>query len=299
MFEALLLGGMSMILTNTWLRLTDLPVGRSQHAADIIGDKMYVHGGLINSTTLTAELFQYDLVTQDFAYLPSDLVARSGHTLSAIGGKLYAFGGHLTYAGSIGLKELWCYDLSTNQWTRLADNLYGRYNHTTNVIDGKLWVYGGDSNTGQTGIEQICCYDPATDTWTYSLTKPTINRYRHQHTVVVIDKKLYVHGGFGSSPLKDTWRYDTVNDTWAELPLVLKGRYAHSAVVIEGKMYIAGGDSQAANETYRYDPVGNVWTVLAIYPTHMWAEAVVHDGKMYVYGGSPPVPSAAMWRYTP
>lgn len=300
MLEMLLNGG-RVNRIGMWARMQDLPVARGYHAMDIIGSKIYVHGGRIDgvgSTTLSDMLFSYDLVTQEFTQLPSTLPARSEHTLNVIDGKLYVFGGHVTYASVFGLKELWCYDLTTNQWTQLADCLYGRKGHTANVVDGKLYAYGGSANTGDTGLQQIACYDPATNVWTQILSTPALNKRRYEHTSVVIDKKLYIHGGYTSTTFKDLWCYDTVNDTWTQLANSPKGRYRHTAVVIKGKMYVAMGDITTSSiESYCYDPVADTWSPLAVESKYIYAKAVAYDDKMYVYGGHS-VPSA-LWMFTP
>lgn len=118
---------------------------------------------------------------------------------------------------------------------------------------------------------------------------------RYNHSSVVIDGKIYTHGGQYRSGgyVSDLWVYDPATNTWAKLASGPYDRYGHHAVAYRGKMYVHGGwgfmagvsGSTTTNTLYVYDPVLNTWSQLASGPYCYAGSMVVIGDKFYLYGG--------------
>ena len=83
--------------------------------------------------------------------------------------------------------------------------------------------------------------------------------------------KIYVMGGFDASSVEanQTWEYDPIANTWntsrANIPVAMAG----SGASIAGQfVYLAGTFGSGGGSTlhYRYDIVGNTWTLMAPLP---------------------------------
>ena len=93
-----------------------------------------------------------------------------------------------------------------------------------------------------------------------------------------------------------TWEYDPVANTWdttrANIPVAMAG----SSAGISGQfIYLAGTWNAGAGSTvhYRYDIVGNTWTLMSPIPVAIYAPATgVVGGQIYVTGGGNPSLSA-------
>ena len=74
------------------------------------------------------------------------------------------------------------------------------------------------------------------------------------------------------------------------------------AVELDGLVYVPGGFG-GETRLERYDPIADEWRALANMPAgrhHLMA--AVHDGRLYVFGGSTPGgfnPTDTVWRYDP
>lgn len=115
---------------------------------------------------------------------------------------------------------------------------------------------------------------------------------------IAVGGKLYVFGGLapGWKPKGMVYEYDPETDTWTKkknMPLL-----SHHVALAElnGKVYVMGGFKypdhgkpgwQPIDNAWEYDPVKDSWKALAPLPTRRGAaNAVVHDGRIYVIGGA-------------
>ena len=134
-------------------------------------------------------------------------------------------------------------------------------------------------------------YDPATDSWTTRKPMPTP---RSSFGIAVVDKKIYVIGGFPNPIFPNGLNevYDTVTDTWETKASMPTARDALCANVVGGKICCIAGMAVPklidANEVY--DPSTDSWTIKAPMPDFNrfgladLTSAVV-DNKIYVFGG--------------
>ncbi|KAL9848205.1 uncharacterized protein GJ701_006702 isoform 2-T6 [Geothlypis trichas] len=91
---------------------------------------------------------------------------------------------------------------------------------------------------------------------------------RYKHACAVCRGFVYLHGGHGSTTLRDFWRYHTVKNEWEMLDCSRDGPEEleeHSMVAYKGSLYIFGGmvdsaSTQAKTPLWIYDIDSARWT---------------------------------------
>jgi N-acetylneuraminic acid mutarotase len=250
------------IPTDTWSIAAARPLPGNHHAAETIGDKLYLFGGLTADSE--GEVQIYDPAANQWSQ-GADMPFAAGSSSSAvIGGMVYVAGG-ITASGTTSRAAR--YDPATNSWTELAAMPHGR-NHTASGTDGsRLWVFGGrgpgsgDFNVTTNGFDDVQVYDPATNSWASS---------------------------------------DDAGSGLAPLPQARGGM--GKAVFLGGEFYVIGGETLTGagatpDKVYHrvdvYDPATNTWRLDAPMPTARHGIfPLAHGGKIYVavggvhFGGS-------------
>lgn len=207
-------------------------------------------------------------------------------------------------------------------WTSatLSADWSARGLHSSVVYDGKIWVIGGRSEidypfpTGSYECKNDVWYSLDGENWTSAtLSAPWPPRWGHSS--VVYDGKMWVIGGsdvdnsfFSDIYYNDVWcSSDGENWTSVTLSAPWQPRYGHTSVVYDGKMWVIGGayfeDFPSGGILYQdvwYTSDGVNWTSAtlsaACTATAGVGEAVVHDNKMWVLGGSMmPIGSNEVW----
>ena len=118
---------------------------------------------------------------------------------------------------------------------------------------------------------------------------------RDGNAVVAVGNKIYSFGGYtmgGNTPTDTAEYYDVASDAWftnSKMNLDHACAYA-AAAEIDGLVYVLGGYDPNSDKVFdsmqSFDPATGVWTTLAPLPTPLiWPEAVVLDGKIWVFGG--------------
>jgi N-acetylneuraminic acid mutarotase len=113
----------------------------------------------------------------------------------------------------------------------------------------------------------------------------------------VIDRKLYVFGGYGprggSDVRQETLIYEPASETWqrgADMPG--NNSYAACACAIGRRAYVFGGldpELFGRKTLHVYDAPSDRWVLRAPFPVHASihsAAAIAYNGKIYVIGGA-------------
>lgn len=183
-------------LTDTWIFGAPASIHRSEVAAGVLNNKIYVAGGFVNSdsNTGTGALEIYDPATDSWASGAPMPISGIGNAASAaIGGKLYIAGGTHGYWQSPAFPNLEIYDPMSDTWSAGAPLPLAVTEAGGAAIGGKFYVIGGHFGfngytlLGITGALQI--YDPVLNTWSTGAPMPTP---RFQAVVGGIDGRLIV-----------------------------------------------------------------------------------------------------------
>jgi N-acetylneuraminic acid mutarotase len=177
------------------------PTPRNRAAADAIGGKLYVVGGMQGCAPCTAlsTLEIYDPATDTWdTTAPGLPTARTGPAATAIDGKLYVIGGAdfgVPAAGpqrNLFFATLEVYDPATRSWdTTRAPMPTARREPAAAVLDGRLYVMGGTiAAGGVTAAVEV--YDPCTNTWSAASSLPAP---RSSAVAGVVGRTIHLLGG--------------------------------------------------------------------------------------------------------
>lgn len=214
-----------------WVELTPIPSGgRYSVSMIMINGKMYICGGQ-NGTVRFAQLWSYDVPTDQWSSLTAPPFARDSSASVSIDGKMYVHGG----AGSGGdSNALWVYDPITDNWTQLA-NGPANQGCTATEINGLMYLLTSDACN-------LWVYDPLSNNWTQLATLPG-TPYKYGASACTVGGKMYVYGGDSNDPPSaDFWSYDPISDTWLKITEGPTEDGYRASCVIGDEWYLFGGN---------------------------------------------------------
>ena len=180
--------------TDTWVQLVDKPTPVSDVHGALIGEKIYVPGGLGTDGRPTDVLEVYD-PRQDVwtagAQLP---VAVSAYALADFEGQLYLFGG---WDGAGMLDTVFVYDPQADAWEARTPMALARRDHGAVALDDRIVVLGGRNQAG--ALRDAVSYYPSRDAngedpWEDFVDLPEA---RYGFGVANVFDKIYLMGGTG------------------------------------------------------------------------------------------------------
>ncbi len=223
-------------VTNSWVSIASIGIGRYGASAFIYNDRIYIVGGQ-TSRGLTSTVEYIDLSTFDRGYAEYMPEARAFYASGFVNGKFYVIGGIDT--GGSPRNEIYEYDPVNDTWNTKTAKLPKGIAYCSSVVFGdKIYVIGGLDSNGDI-IGDVYVYDPENDTVEQ---KSSLNTPRENHACEVLGNKIYCFGGDdGQSLLESIEEYDPSTDTWVlkqvKLPKPLTGIRAVQ-VVLNNKKYI-------------------------------------------------------------
>jgi N-acetylneuraminic acid mutarotase len=250
------------LATESWnTGLAVRPFVGHHHAAEVIGGKLYLFGGLHGGSDGKVQIYD---PTSDTWSLGADMPFAAGSSSAAvIGNFVYVVGG---IVGSSTTSQAARYDPATNTWSAIAPMPAGR-NHAAAESDGeKLYVFGGrgagsgDGNTVANGFDTVQVYDPTSDTWATSLDPgsglaPLPQARGGTGVSVYLGGEFYVIGGetadgAGATALGVYDRvdiYDPGTNQWRAGPPMPTPRHGIFPVVEGTEIHVIGGGTKSGN----------------------------------------------------
>lgn len=193
----------------------DRPISRSNHAASVIGNKMYIFGGLLQSGTElidSNDIHVLDTTTLYWTRIEAtgDVPEpRCGHKMVTIDEKLYVFGGGNGDNWSNKFNDLHVFDPETNVWSRPQT--------TGCVVDATtfasvfnigrfLFVFGGGKLTHRGSVSKdIFVYDTVSRHWKKQKIHGKGPEERDDCTTNVVGDVVYFMHGYNSGPIDEFW----------------------------------------------------------------------------------------------
>lgn len=246
---------------------------------------------------------------------------RNRHASAVVSGHVCVFGGRNETDAVV--PEVDCWDPDSDTWstpTSLPDEHHSS-DFTAFTEDNLVYLIGGyDAN--YTALEQVTVMDMSNfNDITYSFGSP-LKSARGDIDVAVIDKHVYVSGGFTDEnyyekPLNSVERYDMETKTWSNVDSLNEERGDKQLVALNGKVYALGGEakvdvsgipkeelpalgarSEVLDSIEVFDPTEDVhgglaeWRSLAGMPGQLfrfaaseWEVQGEEDGYIFVFGG--------------
>lgn len=214
---------------------------------------------------------------------------RYAFTSDVVNEKIYVIGGH-----DHKMKVVEEYDPATDQWATKSAPKFGHAVHASCVIDNIIYVFGGASSTEW--ITNVEAYDPATDTWTTKAPIPAeLGASIGLNCAATANGKAYLMGGMANPEPAKVAEYDPVADSWS-MTESFKREYNAEGLTVDNTIYFLGGCpfrsmnhcDDPSDSLQIYDPIKDAWIEKSPMPIpHTGHSATVHNGKIYVMGGTP------------
>ncbi|MCO5567066.1 hypothetical protein L7F22_020751 [Adiantum nelumboides] len=239
------------------------PTPRYQHAAEIIGEKMYIVGGNHNGRylndvqTLDFATLTWSKVDQKFTEIVSPTLAGeqstavmlppcAGHSLIQWGGKLLAVAGHSKDPSDTVIVR--AFDVKTNSWSLLRS--FGkapiaRGGQSVTLVGSNLVMFGGEDSKRRL-LNDLNILDLETMTWddVQAVGTPPSPRSDHTATVQAGRYLLVFGGGSHSTCFNDLHVLDLDSMEWSQphpQGVIPTPRAGHAGVKVGDSWYIVGG----------------------------------------------------------
>ena len=231
-----------------------MSVPRSDAASAVVGDHMYVCGGLDVSLRQHNSVERFDTLSEVWEAQPAMAQKRFKARAAVIRKRIYVVGG-FSNPTTCSVERF------DGAWTTVPP--VTRCPCSTAVIAQKLYVCGGEDGRAANTLERL---DPSLQTW--ELLRPPLHR-RRLTTVADLRDSLYFDGGVGDDGvdivLDSVESYDTVTDSWEESAPLLNARCVAKVARVNGALFIFGGFGQELDElasVERFDLVTGRWEAL-------------------------------------
>ena len=182
------------LVDGAWTDLPPMPAPRAAGAAEFLGGKLYVVGG-VDPQGVVDDTFVFDPTSEEWSTAPGPKVAREHLTLVRRGSYLYAIGGRaLTYETTTTSVER--FDPVSGKWKDMPPLPFAAAGHVSAVTrNGLMVVAGGEVAAGP--LADVVAYDFARKRW---LRLPSLDPARTGFGGVAFGNRFYVVGGAGVDP---------------------------------------------------------------------------------------------------
>jgi N-acetylneuraminic acid mutarotase len=213
---------------NTWSQISANnagPSARSRPAAWMVGDNLYVFGGINAYFGTMNDLWVYHLASNSWSELipdgaagspPSRHEAMSG--TRGQDGKLLIYGGETVDESFsfVTLNDTWAYSLANNTWKNLTPGAPFNVDPPRNlagagVLEGSLYIQGGDMPGGDSGGSGFA-QNVSNDLWRFeSGTWLEVTRAGHEgpylkrHRGVEVGNELFLFSGYDFVDGAEVW----------------------------------------------------------------------------------------------
>ncbi len=252
--------------------------GRSEFCMEVVGDNIFIFGGLDSQSELLIDLYTYS-TSQPTVFTPVQWKGNHPSTFSAgsavAGNHVYSFGGFTLAKGAkkgVPTNQLHVLDTTSMTWSRVPQKgtIPSPRQPSLCYYNGYLYSFFGDEDDGD-----IYRMNVETQTWEIIHARKglpcPISRIRSAG--VLLGKYFYVSGGYnpyladGKRYLKDFWCFDLETHSWTLLPtppFEKYGRDSHSLSVLNNSIYLFGGFVwiSQSNRLSQYDIAQKKWIEL-------------------------------------
>lgn len=264
-----------------WRSLPDAPTPRLMTAWTVLGDKIWILGGLRDGVALTT-VESYEPRTGAWETGPPLPIPLHHAAAATYRDEVVVLGGA---SDNIADGSNRVFALRRGNWVELPSLTHARAAPAAAVAGDKLVAVGGQ-NAKQL-VPQTEVFDGSS--WTDAPDMPTAR----EHLAAVSDGTyVYAVGGRFLSSDKNSAaleRFDPVSGAWTRLVGMPTPRGSYGATYIDGRIVAVGGEepTMVLNVVEMYEIADGKWTTLAPMPTPRHAEVVATVGNtVYCIGGA-------------
>lgn len=271
---------------------------RHEHGYVKVGSRFYLLGGRgINPVDI------FDPATGTWTKGASSPVEMHHFQAVAFENKIYVVGAMTgQFPKEPPLANVYLYDPAADAWSVGPEIPAGRRRGGAGAVlhDGEIYVVAGITNGHYDGhVAWVDAFNPRTSQWRQL---PDAPRPRDHFHAAIIDGRIYAAAGRRSSAATNQTFQLTVSEVdvfelrtsrWSTLPAagnIPTPRAGAGTAVVNGRLIVLGGESGqplAHANVEELDPATGRWMPLK--PLEMGrhaAQAVLHDGKIYLASGS-------------
>jgi Tol biopolymer transport system component len=241
---------------------------------------------------------------------PFSSPSRSSFGAIRVGSKVFMAGGHQghehTYPEESFMNQLEYYDLITKEWKKAAPRPHKAHGFALANNGKYIYAFGGfayeEKNSPKwKSLDVIDRYDIENDKWE---TIGKMPRRRSSNVVVTLGSKVYLIGGWDSTPKKpgdfegvfhkeiDIFDFETERMVEAHFSMPDPLRRAFTAVSYQGKIILVGGIGVGSSHfdlltnVTEIDPTSGLSRELKPLPFATFAPAAgILDNELFVFGG--------------
>jgi N-acetylneuraminic acid mutarotase len=278
--------------TPRWSNASAMPLARTEVAAVLAGNEIYVIGGYTQDGHNSARVDAYSPRTNRWRRV-ADLPISVDHTMAAAyRGRVYVVGG---YAGQDHARVTSLFVLANGAWRTLTPMPEQRAAGGAAVVNGKLYVVGGTTSATTTPATTTNPSNLAGAMLVYDITRRTWSRApgptKREHLgVTALNGRIYAVGGrlAGADTNLQLFEVFTPGRGWRRLAPVPGRRGGTTAAATGSTILSAGGETPTVTirTAYAYSTRTRRWRRLPNLPTPRHGLGGVAFGKrIYVIGG--------------
>lgn len=273
-------------VSQNWDMLQPMETGRSEIAAALLGDEVYIAGGIGFFRTLSScEI--YNIPKDRWTRCP-DLPLPIHHVaMASDGNNVYAAGGYSEL--NFGLYQdakLW--KLGPDNWEVEADLPEPIGEHSMVAHAGAIYLFGGRGADGDSAAMRK--YDLRAKSWSNA---PPLPIARHSFASFMVGNELWVTGGRNAAQgtrIARTDIYSFETDSWRQGPDMPTGRGGHAAAHLDGQVHIIGGEvfspTVLVDAHNVFDINSETWSEGPLMPAPRHGMvAVTYQDQILVFGG--------------
>ncbi len=264
-----------------WRSLPDAPTERLMTAWTVLGDEIWVAGGLRHGETLpTVE--SYNTKTGAWQERPPLPIPLHHATAATYRGEMVVIGGTSDNLADASNKV---FAFRGGKWEELPPLQHARAAAGATVVGDKLVVVGGQDHKQLVAPTEV--FDG--QSWTQAADLPT----PREHLAAVSDGVyVYTVGGRNLSADENSGafeRFDPASGNWDKLADMPTRRGSYGAAFIDGRIVAVGGEepTRVLATVEMYDIANKKWTTLAPLNTPVHGQVVAVVGStLYCIGGA-------------
>jgi serine/threonine protein kinase/N-acetylneuraminic acid mutarotase len=279
--EALKLAPRKPQPASEWRMLPDAPTERLMTAWAVLGDEIWIAGGLRQGETLPT-VQSFNTKTGEWQERPPLPVPLHHATATAYRGEMVIIGGATETLSDASNKV---FAFRNGNWEELPPLQHARAAPAAAVVGDKLVVVGGQDQKQL--VKQTEVFDG--NSWTQAADMPT----PREHLAAVSDG-VYVYAIGGRNLSSDEnysafERFNPASGSWDILAIMPTPRGSYGAAFIDGRIVAVGGEepTRVLATVEMYDISSGKWSTIAPINTPVHGQVVAAVGStVYCIGGA-------------
>jgi len=296
-----------------WTAATANPVARAEAVGALVGNKLYVMGGLTGTVAGTQKVYAattrcdyYDYTTNKWTRTADMPEAFSHASGVVVGDRIWFVGGYVGNQPGPATAKVWIFDTGDNRWSRGPDLPVARGAGGAALIGSSIYYVGGmdrDRSVDRGNLWALDLNQPFKG-WVAKAPMPTP---RNHLAVIATGGKLYAVSGQRDEmedqvPMRHLEVYNPATNIWsrkADIPAA-RSHTTSSIFVYRGRLVVLGGEQGygiTKRELFAYDTVTNSWSLMGMLPSSRstMVSGLLPDGRIVTATGNNPAVTATTW----